>query len=129
MAAIAVAVVAVAVGGAFLLRRSKKPKGMYVLCSYFTYGQMHACLDEMSVIRTRSACPEPVGFRLVSVVSEWSCEPANSAHCVYLLDEVSIYPFTVSWMALTVRIYNGQWGLFFCIKLSHLSVADAWRLE
>jgi hypothetical protein len=53
MAAIAVAVVAVAVGGAFLLRRSKKPKGMYVLCSYFTYGQMHACLDAICLPGTR----------------------------------------------------------------------------
>lgn len=30
MVAVAVAVVAVAVGGALLLRRSKRPKGMYV---------------------------------------------------------------------------------------------------
>jgi cytochrome-b5 reductase len=41
MAAIAVAVVAVAVGGAFLLRRSKKPKGI-VLRILLTGRCMHA---------------------------------------------------------------------------------------
>ena len=41
MAAIAVAVVAVAVGSAFLLRRFKKPKGMYV-CLLFVRRCMHA---------------------------------------------------------------------------------------
>lgn len=49
MAAVAVALVAVAVGGAFLLRRSKRTKGMLSMVVRMFGRSIHACLHERRV--------------------------------------------------------------------------------
>lgn len=79
MVAVAVAVVAVAVGGALLLRRSKRPKGMYG-CAYFRL--IHSVLTSDACDSCVIWCPgwpEFGGFQLVLAERPWNRESSNSA--------------------------------------------------